>query len=107
MNGTAVNYHIKIEGQTIPVPPEIGSSDEQIRETLSLYFEGIKNSKIERTVQVQRRYPRRCLQSCRDKRSNMSENSDRYFNHSRRRNQSLTRNTLGNRAVSAARESIN
>ena len=52
MNGTAVNYHIKIEGQTIPVPPEIGSNDEQIRATLSLYFEGIKNSKIERTVQA-------------------------------------------------------
>lgn len=47
-----MNYHIKIEGQTIPVPPEIGSSDEQIRETFSLYFEGIKNSKIERTVQA-------------------------------------------------------
>ncbi len=46
-----MNYHIKIEGQTIPVPAEIGSSDEQIRATLSLYFEGIKNSKIERTVQ--------------------------------------------------------
>ena len=47
-----MNYHIKIEGQTIPVPPEIGSSDDQIRETFSLYFEGIKNSKIERTVQA-------------------------------------------------------
>ena len=45
------NYSIKIEGQTIPVPAEIGSSDEQIRTTLSQYFEGIKNSKIERTVQ--------------------------------------------------------
>jgi hypothetical protein len=52
MSETAMNYNIKIEGQTIPVPPEIGSSDEQIRETLSLYFEGIKNSKIERTVQA-------------------------------------------------------
>jgi hypothetical protein len=52
MSKTAVNYNIKIEGQTIPVPPEIGSSDEQIRATLSLYFEGIKNSKIERTVQA-------------------------------------------------------
>ena len=47
-----MNYHIRIEGQTIPVPPEIGSSDDQIRETFSLYFEGIKNSKIERTVQA-------------------------------------------------------
>ncbi len=47
-----MNYHIKIEGQTIPVPPEIGSSDDQIRETFSLYFEGIKNAKIERTVQA-------------------------------------------------------
>ncbi|MFN5815304.1 MAG: hypothetical protein ACK47D_04300 [Pseudanabaena sp.] len=47
-----MNYHIKIEGQTSPVPPEIGSSDDQIRETFSLYFEGIKNSKIERTVQA-------------------------------------------------------
>ncbi len=52
MSKAAVNYNIKIEGQTIPVPPEIGSSDEQIRATLSLYFEGIKNSKIERTVQA-------------------------------------------------------
>ena len=52
MSKIAVNYNIKIEGQTIPVPPEIGSSDEQIRETLSLHFEGIKNSKIERTVQA-------------------------------------------------------
>lgn len=52
MSATAVNYQIKIEGQTIPVPAEIGSSDEQIRATLSLYFEGIKNSRIERTVQA-------------------------------------------------------
>jgi len=50
MNNTQ-NYSIKIEGQSIPVPPEIGSSDEQIRATLGQYFEGIKNSKIERTVQ--------------------------------------------------------
>ena len=50
MNNTP-NYIIKIEGQSIPVPAEIGSSDEQIRTTLSQYFEGIKNSKIERTVQ--------------------------------------------------------
>ncbi|BBC26599.1 hypothetical protein [Pseudanabaena sp. ABRG5-3] len=47
-----MNYKIKIEGQTIPIPAEIGSSDEQIRATLSQYFEGIKNAKIERTVQV-------------------------------------------------------
>jgi hypothetical protein len=47
-----MNYHIKIEGQTIPVPAAIGSSDDQIRETFSLYFEGIKNSKITRTVQA-------------------------------------------------------
>jgi hypothetical protein len=51
MSETTPTYSIKIEGQTIPVPPEIGSSDEQIRSTLSQYFEGIKNSKIERTVQ--------------------------------------------------------
>ena len=50
MNNTP-NYIIKIEGQSIPVPAEIGSSDEQIRTTLSQYFEGIRNSKIERTVQ--------------------------------------------------------
>ena len=52
MSATAVNYNIKIEGQTIPVPAEIGSNDDQIRATLSLYFEGIKNSRIERTVQA-------------------------------------------------------
>ena len=50
MNNTP-NYSIKIEGQSIPVPAEIGSSDEQIRATLGQYFEGIRNSKIERTVQ--------------------------------------------------------
>jgi hypothetical protein len=32
---TTPNYSIKVEGQTIPVPPEIGSSDEQIKATLS------------------------------------------------------------------------
>ncbi|MEA5487164.1 MULTISPECIES: hypothetical protein [Pseudanabaena] len=48
---TTPNYSIKVEGQTIPVPPEIGSSDEQIKATLSQYFEGIKNSQIRRTVQ--------------------------------------------------------
>jgi hypothetical protein len=47
-----MNYHIKIEGQTISAGTGIGSSDEQIRATLSIYFEGIKNSKIERTVQA-------------------------------------------------------
>lgn len=46
---TTPNYSIKVEGQTIPVPPEIGSSDEQIKATLSQYFEGIK---IRRTVQA-------------------------------------------------------
>jgi len=51
MNTTEPNYIIKIEGQSIPVPAEIGISDEQIRDTLSLYFEGVKNSQIHRNVQ--------------------------------------------------------
>jgi len=36
MNTTEPNYIIKIEGQAIPVPAEIGISDDQIRDTLSL-----------------------------------------------------------------------
>lgn len=42
------NYFIKIEGQRIPVPSDIGSNDEQIRNTFSLHFEGIREAKIER-----------------------------------------------------------
>jgi len=45
------NYFIKIEGQKIPVPSDIGSNDEQIRSTFSLHFEGIRNAKIERKTQ--------------------------------------------------------
>lgn len=45
------NYFIKIEGQRIPVPSDIGSNDEQIRNTFSLHFEGIRDAKIERKTQ--------------------------------------------------------
>jgi hypothetical protein len=44
-------YFIKIEGQSIPVPTEVGSSDEHIKSTLSQHYEGITNALIRRKTQ--------------------------------------------------------
>lgn len=42
-------YKILIEGQTIPVPPEIGESDENVKKALAPFFPEAANAMITRT----------------------------------------------------------
>ena len=43
-----MNYLIKIEGQEIPVPEEIGKSDESVKQVLTPYYPQAANSLITR-----------------------------------------------------------
>lgn len=42
-------YKILIEGQTIPVPPEIGENDENVKKALAPFFPEAANAMITRT----------------------------------------------------------
>lgn len=44
-----MNYIISIEGQSIPMPEEIASDDQKIKDALAPYFPGAANSKIMRS----------------------------------------------------------
>jgi len=42
-------YNIFIEGQTIPVPPEIGESDDKVKQALAPFYPDAANAMITRT----------------------------------------------------------
>jgi hypothetical protein len=44
-----MSYTVTIEGQKIPLPDEIGSSDEKVRQALAPYFPDAANALITRT----------------------------------------------------------
>ncbi len=44
-----MNYIISIEGQSIPMPEEVASSDDKLKAALAPYFPGAANSKIMRS----------------------------------------------------------
>jgi len=44
-----MNYQIVIEGQTIPIPEEIGKDDEIVRKTLAPFYPDAANAMITRT----------------------------------------------------------
>lgn len=43
-----MNYQIVIEGQTIPIPEEIGADDEMVRKTLAPFYPDAANAMITR-----------------------------------------------------------
>jgi hypothetical protein len=45
-----MNYVAKIEGQEIPLPPEIGETDDAVRKALAPYYPEVTNALITRVV---------------------------------------------------------
>jgi len=45
-----MNYQVIVEGQTIPVPEDIGSKDEDVKRALAPFYPEIANAMITRTV---------------------------------------------------------
>jgi len=45
-----MNYQIVIEGQTIPIPEEIGEDDEMVRKTLAPFYPDAANAMITRVT---------------------------------------------------------
>ena len=45
-------YTVSVEGQTIPVPEEIGASDESVKRALAPFYPEVANALITRTVKA-------------------------------------------------------
>ena len=45
-----MNYNVLIEGQTIPVPEEIGASDEAVKRALTPFYPEVANAMVTRVV---------------------------------------------------------